>query len=60
MFIRMDKLQDQNGFRIPSQFFVYHLNHKARPLVFAEKPAQEIYLKGANLRAQLSVADFKP
>jgi len=60
MLIRMDKFQDQNGFRIPAQFFVYRLNPRTRPPVFMEKPAQEIYLTAANLRAQLSVDDFKP
>lgn len=60
MFIDMENFKDQNGFRIPFKFLVHRLDGRARPLVFAEKPAQEIYVAGADLRAKLKVEDFKP
>jgi len=60
MLIRLDKLSDRSGFRIPLQFFVYRLDRDARPVVFSEKPGQEIYVTKADLRAKLSVDDFRP
>ena len=60
MLIRMDDFRGQNGFRIPYQFFVYRLDPSALPLVFGSKPAQEIYLTKADLRATLAVEDFQP
>lgn len=60
MLILLDDYRDQNGFRIPFKLVVYGLDPETRPPTFAHRPAQEIYVMEADLRAPLKVDDFKP
>lgn len=60
MMLQLDNYMDQDGFKIPRSFFVYYLDPLSPSERFDHKPAQEIYLKSAELRPLVSLEHFKP
>ena len=60
MLIRLGRFEDRSDFKIPLQLEVFSWDHRAREPVFADKPGQEIYITEVDLRAPLTVDDFRP
>ncbi len=60
MLLHLDRYEERSGFRIPLQIFVHELEPPSSPPVFSASPAQEIYVVEIDLRAPLSVDDFRP
>ncbi len=60
LFVRLDRYQEIDGFRVPTWLFVHTLDDTLARAVFGAKPAQEVYVLGLELRPELTAADFRP
>ncbi len=59
MLIQLDRYEETSGFRIPKRILVHALG-RGVDARFADTPSQEVDVLEADLRAPLTVDDFKP
>ncbi len=60
LLVEFSEYRPQDDFRLPFQLKVHVLDRTRTPLLFAEKPAQEVYVTSAALRPKLALEDFQP